>query len=50
VKDLAPGDKVALFTGSTYAEYLIGDQSRITKIPDGISLEVAAACMVNGLT
>jgi NADPH:quinone reductase-like Zn-dependent oxidoreductase len=50
VKDLSPGDRVAFFTGGTYAEYVVGDISKITKIPDGISLEAAAACMVNGLT
>jgi len=50
VKDLVPGDKVAVYGAPTYAEYTVADQKGVIKIPDGLSLEEAAACMVNGLT
>ncbi|KAL0481191.1 hypothetical protein AKO1_012651 [Acrasis kona] len=50
VKDLKVGDSVAFFGRGSYAEYVPVSEKSAVKIPEGISMETAAACMVNGLT
>jgi NADPH2:quinone reductase len=48
------GDRVALFTQGTYAEYVaieaVAPLCSIARLPDSISLKVAAASMLQGLT
>jgi NADPH2:quinone reductase len=46
-----PGDRVA-YTGAlgSYAEYAAVPESRLVKIPDGLSFEQAAAAMLQGMT
>lgn len=48
------GDRVALFTQGTYAEYVAIEAcaplSSIIRLPEGISLQTAAAAMLQGLT
>ena len=46
-----PGDRVA-YTSSlgSYAEYAAVPESRLVKIPDGLSFEQAAAAMLQGMT
>jgi NADPH2:quinone reductase len=47
VSNLSPGDKVAYFGGSgSYAQYTAVPANRVTKVPDGIGLDIAAAAMV----
>jgi NADPH2:quinone reductase len=48
---LKVGDEVVyLGAFGSYAEYTAIDASRVVPVPDGISLEIAIACMVQGLT
>jgi NADPH2:quinone reductase len=51
VKLVQPGDRVA-YTSSvgSYAEYAAVPESRLVKIPDGLSFEQAAAAMLQGMT
>ncbi len=51
VSDFASGDRVA-YTGvlGTYAEYCAVPVDKLVKIPDGISDDVAAAAMLQGMT
>lgn len=51
VEGFSPGDQVAfvLHTGS-YAEYAIVPASKAVHIPDGLSVQTAAAVMLQGLT
>ena len=46
-----PGDRVA-YTGAlgSYAEFAAVPESRLVKIPDGLSFEQAAAAMLQGMT
>ncbi len=51
VSGFATGDRVA-YTGvlGTYAEYCAVPEDKLVKIPDGISDQVAAAAMLQGMT
>src|SRR3954454_10276536 len=51
VKDVKPGDKVAYTSvQASYAEYVIVPVARLIPVHDGVSLEDAAAAMLQGLT
>jgi NADPH2:quinone reductase len=50
VKDIRPGDQVAVLWGNTYAEYSLVARKNIAKVPSGVPLETAAACFLQGLT
>ncbi|MFT8244356.1 quinone oxidoreductase family protein [Roseomonas sp. BN140053] len=52
VTEVAPGDRVAYATGplGAYSEARVIKAERLVKLPDGISDEVAAAAMLQGLT
>lgn len=50
VTDLAPGDRVAYIGPASYAELTAANSKHVVKLPPGISMEVAAACMLQGLT
>lgn len=47
---LREGARVVAATSSTYAEYALAPLEKLIPIPDGVSDEVAAALMVQGLT
>ncbi|KAG2393538.1 hypothetical protein C9374_007069 [Naegleria lovaniensis] len=48
---LKVGDRVAFTSGSgSYAEYVLSGFVNVVKIPDEVSFQDAAACMVQGLT
>lgn len=51
VQLIKPGDRVA-YAGimGAYAEYAVVDASRLAKIPDFVSFDVAAAVMLQGMT
>jgi len=51
VTDFAEGDRVA-WAGcpGSYAEYVAAPAEKIVKVPDGVSLDVAAASMLQGMT
>ena len=51
VTALAPGDRVAFMEGiGAYAEYVAVPDWRIVKVPDAVSLELAAATQLQGST
>jgi len=51
VTDFRPGDRVATANGSGgYAEYALAPAARLVKVPEGISLEQAAAVILQGIT
>ncbi len=51
VTDLAAGDRVAYaMQRGSYAEYAVVPAWQLVKIPDGVSSELAAACMLQGMT
>ena len=52
VTDFQVGDRVAYagYMGGNYAEYTCVPQGRLVSVPDTISLEQAAACLLQGLT
>lgn len=52
VKDLKQGSRVAFASSGsgTYAEYVAIPADEVVVIPDAISFETAAACMLQGLT
>src|SRR5262249_60471986 len=51
VKDLAVGDHVAWAGPSaSYAEQVVLPAHRVVRVPDGISLQVAAAAILQGMT
>jgi NADPH:quinone reductase len=51
VPDLAPGDRVAWASApGSYAEQLLAPATQLVKIPAGVSDEVAAAAMLQGMT
>jgi NADPH:quinone reductase len=51
VKSLKPGDRVA-FTGrpGAYAEYLAVSADRLVRVPEAMTDQQAAACMLQGMT
>jgi NADPH2:quinone reductase len=51
VRTFKPGDRVA-YTGAlgSYAEYAAVPESRLVKIPEGLSFDQAAAAMLQGMT
>jgi NADPH2:quinone reductase len=51
VRDFAPGDRVAWSAGAgSYAEQVVLDAGAAVPVPDGISTEVAAAALLQGMT
>ncbi len=51
VTDFKPGDRVATASGvGAYAEYAIAPASRLVLVTDSISLQVAAAVLLQGMT
>jgi NADPH2:quinone reductase len=51
VKDLSAGDHVAWAgPGNSYAEQVALPANRVVKVPDGITLQVAAAAILQGMT
>ena len=52
VTDFQIGDRVASagYMGGIYAEYIAIPQNRLVTVPDGLSLEQAAAVLMQGLT
>ena len=48
--DLKVGDNVVYMGFGSYASFTAVHKSKVVKVPDGVSLEVAVACMVQGLT
>jgi NADPH2:quinone reductase len=51
VAELAPGDRVAWASApGSYAEHVVAPASQLVKVPDGVSDEVAAAAMLQGMT
>ena len=51
VTALEPGDPVAFgFTQGSYAEYAIVPADKLVVVPEGVSLTVAAAAMLQGMT
>ncbi len=50
-KQLTPGDVVAWpFAPASYAEYVTIDETKVVKVPENISPEIAAASMLQGMT
>jgi NADPH2:quinone reductase len=51
VTEVAAGDRVAwAMARGSYAQYAIVPASKLVKIPDGVSFELAAASMLQGMT
>jgi NADPH2:quinone reductase len=50
VTDLAVGDRVAWVGPGSYAEQVVLPADRVVPVPDGISTEVAAAAILQGMT
>lgn len=51
VSHLAPGARVAQATrGGSYAEYVVFPADQVVPVPEGISAELAAAVMLQGMT
>lgn len=51
VTEVAAGDRVAwAMTRGSYAQYAIVPASKLVKIPEGVSFELAAASMLQGMT
>lgn len=51
VEDLAPGDRVAFMEGiGAYAEFVAVPGWRVVRVPDDVSLELAAATQLQGST
>lgn len=51
VTEFAPGDRVAYaMVRGSYAEQVVVPASKVVKVPDTVSLETAAAAMLQGLT
>lgn len=48
--DFSIGDTVVYSCFETYAEYTLVPIEKLIKVPNGLSLETALACMVQGLT
>ena len=47
---LSIGDTVVYMAFGSYAEYTAVPATKVVKVPDGVSLETAVACMTQGLT
>src|SRR5579859_4918958 len=50
VTDLAVGDRVAWVGPGSYAEQVVLPADRVVPVPDGISTELAAAAILQGMT
>jgi NADPH:quinone reductase len=50
VTGLAIGDRVAWWAPGSYAEQVVLPADRVVPVPDGISIEVAVAAIVQGMT
>jgi NADPH2:quinone reductase len=51
VESIAPGDRVAWATApGSYAEAVIAPATSLVRVPDGLDDELAAACMLQGMT
>lgn len=50
VDEFKEGDRVVYMGFGSYAEYTKVSASKVIKIPDGLDMKVAIACMVQGLT
>jgi NADPH:quinone reductase len=50
VDEFKEGDRVVYMGFGSYAEYTKVSASKVIKIPDGMDMKVAIACMVQGLT
>jgi len=51
VRDLAPGDRVAwAAVPGSYATAVVAPVDRLVRVPEGVTLEVAAAAMLQGMT
>ncbi len=51
VEGVQEGDRVAFaMTPATYAQYVLVDAAMLTRVPDGVSSELAAAVMLQGMT
>jgi NADPH:quinone reductase len=50
VTALAVGDRVAWWAPGSYAEQVVLPADRVVPVPDGISIEVAAAAILQGMT
>ena len=50
VSRIHPGQRVVLFGGACYAEYVAVSEHAVTILPDGVDFEAAAALPVNYLT
>jgi NADPH:quinone reductase len=50
VTGLAVGDRVAWWAPGSYAEQVVLPADRVVPVPDGISTEVAAAALLQGMT
>jgi NADPH:quinone reductase len=50
VTGLAAGDRVAWWAPGSYAEQVVLPAARVVPVPDGISTEVAAAAILQGMT
>jgi len=51
VEDVAAGDRVAWSNvPASYAELVVADSARVVPVPDGVSSELAAAALLQGMT
>jgi NADPH2:quinone reductase len=51
VEDVAAGDRVAWSNvPASYAEQVVADAARVVPVPDGVSSELAAAALLQGMT
>jgi NADPH:quinone reductase len=50
VTDLRPGDRVVYMVRGAYAEFTTAPLARVTLLPDGISTQLAAASLLQGMT
>jgi len=48
--DLKVGDRVVYMSFGSYSEYTAVNTNKVVKVPEGVLLEVAVACMTQGLT
>lgn len=51
VTDFAPGDHAGFgFTQGSYAEYAVVPAGKLVPVPEGVDLQQAAACLLQGMT